>query len=149
MLFNHLNYYSVLQVGMHVAISLMEVCGVLLGTPRGLVGSVFAKQKNREFKLKYLKKLFDNTTSFRRCMEGTSISRLFRCWLQDFVSGTFILGNENAAGSAICIHKDTLPEEAIETHLITCQGRDLFCEPYSLGDKAWWLSTSMSNWSLP
>ena len=27
---------------------------------RGLVGSVFSKQKNREFKLKYLKKLFDN-----------------------------------------------------------------------------------------
>ena len=26
---------------------------------RGLVGSVFSKQKNREFKLKYLKKLFD------------------------------------------------------------------------------------------
>ena len=27
---------------------------------RGLVGSVFSKQKNREFKLKYLEKLFDN-----------------------------------------------------------------------------------------
>ena len=26
---------------------------------RGLVGSVFSKQKNREFKLKYLKRLFD------------------------------------------------------------------------------------------
>ena len=26
---------------------------------RGLIGSVFSKQKNREFKLKYLKKLFD------------------------------------------------------------------------------------------
>ena len=38
--------------------------------------------------------------------------------------GTFILGNENAGGSAICIHRDLLPEEAIVTHLITCQGRD-------------------------
>ena len=27
-------------------------------------------------------------------------------------------------GSAICIHRDLLPEEAIVTHLITCHGRD-------------------------
>ena len=38
--------------------------------------------------------------------------------------GTFIPGNENAGGSAICLHKDILPEAAIVTHLITCQGRD-------------------------
>ena len=28
-------------------------------TTRGLIGSVFSKKKNREFKLKYLKRLFD------------------------------------------------------------------------------------------
>ena len=38
--------------------------------------------------------------------------------------GTFIPGNENAGGSAICNHKDLLPEDAIVTHLITCQGGD-------------------------
>ena len=38
--------------------------------------------------------------------------------------GTFIPVNENAGGSAICIHRDLLPEEAIVTHLVTCQGRD-------------------------
>ena len=32
--------------------------------------------------------------------------------------------NESAGGSAICIHRDFLLEEAIVTHLITCQGRD-------------------------
>ena len=31
--------------------------------------------------------------------------------------GTFIPGNENAGGSAICIHKDLLPEDAIVTSL--------------------------------
>ena len=36
--------------------------------------------------------------------------------------GTFISGNENAGGSTF--HEDILPEEAIVTHLITCQGRD-------------------------
>ena len=38
--------------------------------------------------------------------------------------GTFIPGNENAGGSAFCIHKDLLPEDAIVTHMIACQGRD-------------------------
>ena len=38
--------------------------------------------------------------------------------------GTFIPGNENAGGSAFCIRKELLPEDAIVTHVITCQGRD-------------------------
>ena len=53
------------------------------------------------------------------------MSRLSRCWLRDLVFLVlFISENENAGGSAICIHRDLLPEEAIVTHLITCQGRD-------------------------
>ena len=38
--------------------------------------------------------------------------------------GTFILGNENAGGSATCIHKDLLPEDAVVTHMNTCRSRD-------------------------
>ena len=38
--------------------------------------------------------------------------------------GTFLSDNENAGGSAICIHRNLLPEEALLTHLITCHGRD-------------------------
>ena len=38
--------------------------------------------------------------------------------------GTFLPDNENAGGSAICIQRDLLPEEALVTHLITCHGRD-------------------------
>ena len=38
--------------------------------------------------------------------------------------GTFISDNENAGGSAICIHRELLLEEAIVTHLVTCHGRD-------------------------
>ena len=60
MLFNHLKYYRVLQVGMHVAIFLDGGLWCITWNTRGLVGSVFSKQKKREFKLKYLKKLFDN-----------------------------------------------------------------------------------------
>ena len=38
--------------------------------------------------------------------------------------GTFFSENENAGGSAICIHSHLLPDEAVVTHLITCQGLD-------------------------
>ena len=38
--------------------------------------------------------------------------------------GTFLLDNENAGGSPICIHRDLLSEEAIVTHVVTSQGRD-------------------------
>ena len=48
-------------------------------------------------------------------MARTSFSKLFK---------TFLLDNENAGGSALCIHRDLLPEEALVTHLITCYGRD-------------------------
>ena len=37
--------------------------------------------------------------------------------------GSFLRDNENAGGSAICIHRDLL-EEAIVTHVVSCQGRD-------------------------
>ena len=40
------------------------------------------------------------------------------------IFGTFIPGNENAGGWAICTHKDLLPENAIVTHVIACQDRD-------------------------
>ena len=93
---------------------------------RGLVGSGFSKQTNREFKLKNLKKLSDNNDNILcLCMEETSISRLFMSWPNDLVFlCTFIPGNESAGGSAMCIHTDILPEDVIVTHLVTCQGRD-------------------------
>ena len=38
--------------------------------------------------------------------------------------GTFTPNNVNAGGSAILVHKDLLPDHAIVSHEITCQGRD-------------------------
>ena len=61
-----------------------------------------------------------------------SVSRLLKCWLHDLsFFGTFILGNENAGGSAICIHKDLLPEDAIVTHMITYCERTVWSETSS------------------
>ena len=38
--------------------------------------------------------------------------------------GTIHLDSEYAGGSAICIHRDLLLEDAVVTHVVTCQGRD-------------------------
>ena len=37
--------------------------------------------------------------------------------------GTLIPENENAGGSVICFHRDIPLEEAVVSHVITCQGR--------------------------
>ena len=52
-------------------------------------------------------------------------TNIFRHWLRNFqFFGIFILDNENAGGSAICIHRDLLPEGASNSHVITCHSRD-------------------------
>ena len=43
---------------------------------------------------------------------------------QFLLFGTFIPNKLGAGGSAICIHKSLLPDGAIVTHVITCQGRN-------------------------
>ena len=95
---------------------------------RGLVGSVFSRQRNREFKLKFLKRLLDNNNICLQEVHGKDeflqaiqvLAPRFRLF------GTFLHDSENVGGSAICIHRDLLPEEAIVSHVITCQGRDHF-----------------------
>ena len=93
----------------------------------GLVGSVFSLQKNREPKLKYSRKLLDNNNI--TCLQEVHGKDEFLQAIQKLAPrfkffGTFIPGNENAGGSAICIHNDLSPEDAIVTHTITCQSRD-------------------------
>ena len=55
---------------------------------RGLIGFVFSRHRNREFKLNCLKKLSDhnNIICLQELHVRTSISRLFRCWLRYFSS---------------------------------------------------------------
>ena len=62
--------------------------------------------------------------------------------------GTSLPDDENAGGSAICIHKDLLPEEATVTHLIACRGRDRLVNIRS-GRHGLVLSTSISDLNLP
>ena len=122
---NH-RYYNVLQDGMDVVHSFPKACDVLLGTPEALL-DLFSPDKGTENSNSIISKnSWTTTTSFvsRKCMERTSFFKLSRCWLRDFdrLFGTFLLDNENAGGSAICIHRDLLPEEATVTLVVTCQG---------------------------
>ena len=92
-----------------------------------LVGSVLSSQRNRELKLNYFGRLIENNNVI--CLQEVHGKNEFlqaiQVWAPRFrLFGTFIPGNENAGGSAICIHRDLLPEEAIVSHVITCQGRD-------------------------
>ena len=129
MLFNHLRYSMVLQVGIPVATSPMEVCDVSSGTLGVSLGRFFSSQKNRELKLKYFRKLLDNNNI--TCLQEGHGEDVFLQAIQVlaprlsfFFFCIFIPGNEDAGGSAICIHKDLLPEDAIVTQMITCQGCD-------------------------
>ena len=122
-LFNHLKYYKVLQVGIHVAISLMEVCDILLGTPVVSLDRFFLAEEQRAQTQIYLRKLFDNNNIL--CLQKDAYLQAIQVLAPRFrFFATFIPGDENAGGSAICIHKDLLPEDAVVTHMITCQGRD-------------------------
>ena len=94
---------------------------------RGLVGSVLSSQRNRELKLNYFGKLIEknNVICLQEVHGKNEFLQAIQVWAPRFrLFGTFIPGSENAGGSAICIHKDLLPEGAIVSHLITCQGRD-------------------------
>ena len=98
----------------------------IIWNTRGLVGSVLSSQKNRELKLKYFGKVIDNNNII--CIQEVHGKDEFLQALQVWATrlkffGTFIPCNENAGGY-ICIHKDLLPEDAIVTHMIACQGRD-------------------------
>ena len=93
---------------------------------RGLVGSVFSPQRNRERKHDYFRKLLvsNNILCLQEVHEKDEFLQALHVLAPRFLFfGTFIPGNENTGGSAICIHKDLLPDEATVTHIVTCLGR--------------------------
>ena len=87
MLFNHLKYNKVVQIGTRVSIFLMVVSDVSPGTQEfWLIGSVSSSEVSRELKLK-----------------SSCFFKLF---------GTLMQSNANAGRSAICIHKNLLSDDA-------------------------------------
>ena len=92
MLFNHLRHSEILQVGILVVLSLMEVCDVLLRTPEVSLDRFFPNRRTKNSNLNVSRSSLTTTTSFfyRKCMERMDISKLFKCWLRGFgFFGTF------------------------------------------------------------
>ena len=83
---HHRKYYSVLQVGMDVALSFPKACDVLPGTPEVSLDRCFPNRRTESLNSNISRSSLTPLTSFvsRRCMERTNIFRLFRCWLRDF-----------------------------------------------------------------
>ena len=93
----------------------------------GFVGSVFSRQRNRESKLNYLQKLLDhnNIICLQEVLGKDEFLQAIQVLAPRFrLFGTFLPDNENAGGSAICIHRNLLPEDTLVTHVVTSQGRD-------------------------
>ena len=101
-------------------------CGPFLFEGLGCIAwnTVFSRQRNRESKLNYLRRLSDAIFCLQEVHGRDEFHQAIQVLAPRFFSGTFIPGNENAGGSAICIHRGLLPEEAVVTHLVICQGRD-------------------------
>ena len=85
MLFNHLRYSKILQVGLHVATSLMAVCDVLHGTLGVSLDRFFLRKETESSSSTISGSSLKTTTSSvsRRYTGRMSFSRLFRCGPRD------------------------------------------------------------------
>ena len=94
---------------------------------RGPLGSPSSSQSSRETKHNYFIRLTRSNDII--CLQEIHGEDEFLQVIQVFAQrlkqyGTFIPKNANAGGSAVCIHMDFLPDDAMVTHVVTCQGRD-------------------------
>ena len=127
-LFTHNRGFSnVLQCGTGAAPSFPRVYVVLLGTPWALLDLFSPDKGTGNPNSNISKKLLDHNNII--CLQEVHGKDQFLQAIQVLAPqfrlfGTFLPANENAGGSAICIHRDLLPEEAIVTHSVSCHGRD-------------------------
>ena len=126
MLFNHQKCSETDWPEIHVSIFRMAAFGALLGIREGFLDLLLPRNTPGKGSTSILHDMQRITTSFvfRKPMGRMSSCRLFRCWSRN--SGYLVRSYQtmSAGGSATCIHKNLLPDGAIVTHVITCQGRD-------------------------
>ena len=94
---------------------------------RGLIGSLVSSQLSTEQKHGYLRRLIENNNII--CLQEVHGKDEFLQAIQVLAPrfrlyGPFIPSDANAGRSALCIHKDLLPDDAVVTHVVACQGRD-------------------------
>ena len=144
MLFKHNHrYYSVLQGGMNVASFVSE------GEHQGPCWICFSWQRNREFKLKYLKRLVDNNNIV--CLQEVHgkdeflqaiqvLSPRFRLFC------TFLPDNENAGESAICIQRTFCPKRLL-WHIWLLIGAVIALWRFELGGTASFCQRPSRTWT--
>ena len=92
-----------------------------------LVGSVTSSRISRELKHCYFRRLteINNVICLQEVHGKDQFLQAIQVLAPRFrLCGTFRPGNASAGGSAICTHKDLLPDDAVVTHVVTCQGRN-------------------------
>ena len=124
MLFNHLNYNEVVWIGVYIPEGGLRC---VIWNTRGFIGSPSSSQTSRERKHNYFSRLTGSNDII--CLQEINWKDEFLHALQVLAPrfqlfGRFIPDNANAGGSAICIHIDLLPDDAVVTHVVTGQGRD-------------------------
>ena len=122
-LFNRLKYSEFARIGTRVPIFLKAVFDVLPGIRVVLLDTRLPHNPSRERKHNYFKRLTQNNdiVCFQEIHGKDEFLQAIQVLAPRFRQyGTFTPNNANAGGSAVCIHKDLLPDEA----LVTCQGRD-------------------------
>ena len=123
--YNH-RFYNVLLGGMDVAPSFLKFAMYYLEHP-GLVGSFSPSKGTGNLNFLTSKKLLDhnNIICLQEVHGKDEFLQATKVLAPQFrLFGAFPPDNENAGGSAICIHRELLPEEVIVTHSITCHRRD-------------------------
>ena len=97
--------------------------GFIIWNTRGLL-DLCSPDEGTESSNSYLKRLFDTIFRLQEVHGKDEFLQAIQVLVPKFrLSGTFLVDNENAGGTAICIHRHLLLEEALVAHLITCQGR--------------------------
>ena len=124
---NHLKYSEVVWIGTHVSIFLKAVFDVARVTQEGLLDLRFLHKLPGKGTITTSVDLPEATTSsaFMKFMERTSFFTLFKC--SHRVSSSLVRlypTMQTQVVQAICIHEVLLPDDAVVTHLVTCQGRD-------------------------
>ena len=125
MLLDHMDYNEVVQFGTQVFIFLKAVFGAPPEIQEGLLFLRFLHNFSLERKQNYFRRLTGNNDII--CSRETHGKDEFLHVLQILAPrfqlfGTLKPNIANAGGSVIYIHKDLLPDVAIVTHVITCQG---------------------------
>ena len=105
---------------------------------RGLIGSVFPNKRTECWNSNISRSSLTTTTSYvsRRCMERTSISRLFRCWLRDLGFLVLLFLKTKTREDRLSAFTGTFYLKRLLWHIWLLVTAVIVLSTYNLGDRA-------------